>query len=84
MTSKLTELIKLAFDTGAMRKLVFSQPLEGEIRRVVGRLAENRGRRLLALEYSLPGDTVKHKNLTRDEVEHISASLSRLTGRSTL
>lgn len=68
MTSKLTELIKLAFDTGAMRKLVFSQPLEGEIRRVVGRLAENRGRRLLALEYSLPGDTVKHKNLTRDEV----------------
>ena len=56
-------LATLAFESGAIKKLVFSRPIESEIKKVTGRLAQHKGRRLLALEYSLPGDTVKHKNI---------------------
>ena len=62
-------LVRLAFDTGAIRKLIFSRPVAGEIKKVSARLVEHRGRRMLALEYSLPGDTVKHKNLISAELE---------------
>lgn len=64
-----------AFDAEIIRKLVFSRPCEGEISKVSGRLCAHRGGSILALEYALPGNTVSHKNLRRDEVE---SELSRL------
>ncbi len=52
-----------------VRKLVFSRPSVGEIAKVSGRLCAHRGQRLLALEYSLPGNTVSHKNVKESELE---------------
>ena len=61
----------------ALTKLVFSRPLDGEITKVSARLVSHRGRRLLALEYSLPGNTVSQKNLGEGETVE---ELSRLIG----
>lgn len=57
-----------AFDAEIIRKLVFSRPREGEITKVSGRLCAHRGVGILALEYALPGNTVSHKNLRREEL----------------
>ena len=61
--SDFTDLIVAAAERGALRKIVFSKPLSSEIKKVSGRLVDMRGRISLALEYSLPGDTVSQKNL---------------------
>ena len=61
-------LIESAFKKEAMKKLVLSRPIEGEISKVSGRLVAHRGRRLLALEFSLPGNTVSHKNISEDSL----------------
>ena len=69
--TKLEEFISLitaAFKKGDIRKLVFSRPVSSEIKKVTARLAEHKGRRLLALEFALPGDTVKHKNVGESEL----------------
>lgn len=60
------ELIESAFKREALKKLVFSRPVSGEINKISGRLVAHRGRRMLALEFSLPGDTVSHKNVGED------------------
>ena len=65
-TEDFISLIQGAFQKGVIKKLVFSRPKSSDIKRVSGRLAEHKGRRLLALEYSLPENTVSHKNLTED------------------
>ena len=62
------ELAVLAFKREALKKLVFSRPVSGEIQKVSGRLCAHRGRRILALEYSLPGNTVSHKNVPEEGV----------------
>ncbi len=62
------ELAVLAFGREALKKLVFSRPVEGEIQKVSGRLCAHRGKRILALEYSLPGNTVSHKNIPEESV----------------
>ena len=67
-TEEFISLISLAAQSGALTKLVFSRPRKSEEKRVVGRLAEHRGRRLLALEFALPGDTVRHKNLALSDI----------------
>ena len=59
-------LIKNSFDKGIIKKLVFSRPKSGSVKKITGRLSTLRGGRILALEYSLPGDTVSHKNVGRD------------------
>ena len=64
-----------AFGKEILKKIVFSRPLTGEIQKVSGRSVAHRGRRLLALEYSLPGNTVSHKNLSEGE---LSRTLSEL------
>ena len=69
MKSKFTALVRRCFDKEVIKKIVFSRPDEGEIKKVSGRLCAHRGKRLLALEYSLPGDTVSHKNVTDGELE---------------
>ncbi len=71
------ELIRLAAERGALRKIVFSKPIASETKKVVGRLTEVRGRRTLALEYSLPGDTVSQKNLPISAIgEELSGLIS--------
>ncbi len=59
-------LIETAFKKEALKKLVLSKPIGGEISKISGRLVAHRGRRMLALEYSLPGNTVSHKNIGED------------------
>ena len=61
-------LIETAFKKEALKKLVFSRQKEGEVAKITARLVSHRGRRLLAMEYSLPGNTVSHKNITEDRL----------------
>ena len=63
------EAVKLSFDKEVIKKLVFSRPNESEISKVSARLVSHRGRCMLALEYSLPGNTVSHKNVGEGELE---------------
>lgn len=63
------KVVLLAFDKEIIKKLVFSRPKTSEIVKVSGRLVAHRGRKILALENSLPGNTVSHKNLSREELE---------------
>ena len=62
----LLALVALSFKKEALKKLIFSRPDAGEVKKISCRLVAHRGRRLLAMEYSLPGDTVSHKNLSED------------------
>ena len=59
-------LIESSFKKEALKKLVLSRQKSGEITKISGRLVAHRGRRLLALEYSLPGNTVSHKNISEE------------------
>ncbi|HBJ19306.1 MAG TPA: SAM-dependent methyltransferase [Clostridiales bacterium] len=68
-------LVLAAFRKEALRRLVFSRPEEGEITKVTGRLCAHRGRRVLALEETLPGDTVAQRNIKEEDAE---AEVSRL------
>ena len=61
-------LIESAFKTETLKKLVLSKPIDSEISKISARLVAHRGRRILALEFSLPGNTVSHKNLSEDEL----------------
>jgi len=65
----------LASKKEAIKKLIFSRPTSGEIKKITCRLVAHRGRRLLAMEYSLPGDTVSHKNLPEEEIPGEISSL---------
>ena len=77
MRNKFLELLLLAFDREVIKKLVLSRPASSEVTKVSGRLCAHRGRSILALEYSLPGNTVRHKNLSRGEIEdELTALLS--------
>ena len=61
-------LIELSFKKEALKKLVLSRPKDGEVNKISCRLVAHRGRRLLAMEYSLPGNTVSHKNILENEI----------------
>ena len=61
-------LIESAFKREVLKKLVFSRQKTGEISKISCRLVAHRGRRILASEYFLPGDTVSHKNIGEDEL----------------
>ena len=56
-TEGFIEAVKLSFDKEVIKKLVFSRPRCSEISKVSARLVSHRGRRMLAFEYSLPGNT---------------------------
>ena len=71
------ELAALAIEKTAIKKLIFSRPKETEIYKATARLCENRGRRMLAVEYSLPGNTVSQKNFYG---EAMTEEVSRLLG----
>ena len=62
------EAVALSTEREILKKLVFSRPRSSEIQKVSARLVAHRGRRMLALEYSLPGNTVSHKNINEDTI----------------
>ncbi len=53
-----------SFEREIIKKLVFSRPRTSEVSKITARLVAHRGIRMLAFEYSLPGNTVSHKNVT--------------------
>lgn len=65
------QLIETAFRKEAIKKLIFSLKSEGEISKISCRLVSHRGQRFLAMEYSLPGNTVSHKNLTEGSLSEL-------------
>ena len=71
------ELAILAIEKAAIKKLIFSRPVSSEISKASARLCENRGRRMLAVEYSLPGNTVSQKNFYGDAM---TEEITRLLG----
>lgn len=62
------KLIESSFKKEVLKKLVLSRPKDSEISKISCRLVAHRGRRLLAMEYSLPGNTVSHKNVNEAEL----------------
>ena len=70
MKNKFLGIVRLATDKGVLKKLVLSRPTESEISRVTARLCAHRGKSILAFEYSLPGNTVSHKNIPTAEAEN--------------
>lgn len=66
------ELVRRSVETETLKKLVLSRPKDSEVKKISARLVSHRGRRMLALEYSLPGDTVSHKNLGEGELSELS------------
>jgi SAM-dependent methyltransferase len=69
--SDFLNLIKISFGKEALKKLVLSRPQTGEINKISCRLVAHRGRRMLAMEYFLPGNTVSHKNLGEDQLDEL-------------
>ena len=65
---KFVDLALSAVRREAVKRIVFSRPISGEIKKVSGRLCAHRGRVVLALEYFLPGDTVSQKNIGNEEI----------------
>ena len=63
--------VRSAFETGIIKKLVFSRPTASEIKKVSARLCSHRDKRILAFEYSLPGNTVSHRNVGADGLDVI-------------
>ena len=61
-------LVESSFKKEALKKLVFSRPVSGEVSKISCRLVAHRGRKLLTMEYSLPGNTVSHKNLSEESL----------------
>ena len=70
-TEIFTEAVISASQREIIKKLVFSRPKSSEIQKVSARLVAHRGRRMLVFEYSLPGNTVSHKNVTEDGIKNI-------------
>ena len=87
MTEKQLALIDLAMQTiegEIMKKLIFSRPLASEITKVSARLCNHRGRRMLSVEYSLPGNTVSQKNLFGNAMRAEMESLINEYGQANL
>ena len=67
------ETVLLSVEKEVLKKLVFSRPKTSEIQKVSARLVAHRGRRMLAFEYNLPGNTVSHKNVNEDALADMIA-----------
>ena len=82
--SDFLSLISASFKKEVLKKLIFSRPKKTEIIKVSGRICSHRGRRILALEYSLPGNTVSQKNISECELEANLAELIDLYSQANL
>ena len=71
MTKKQNDFIELAilaFQKEALKKLIFSRPRESKASKAVCRLCAHRGKRILAIEYSMPDNTVSQKNVIEENL----------------
>ncbi len=67
--SDFLSLAALAFKKEILKKLVFSRQVAGDVTKVSARLCAHRGTKVLALEFSLPGNTVSQKNISEADLE---------------
>lgn len=63
------ELVTLSFKKEALKKVVFSRARENAPEKISARLCAHRGQKILAVEFSLSGNTVSQKNLRESEIE---------------
>jgi len=72
-------LILDSFSKGILNRLILSRPTEKDSpKKVSFRLCAHRGKKILAVEYSLEGNTVAQKNLKEDELlEFIKGELPK-------
>ncbi len=63
------ELALLAIKKEAVKKIVFSRPIDDAPSKISARLCANRDRKILATEATLPGNTVSQKNYRENELE---------------
>ena len=84
MKNNFSQLVLAAFEKEIIKKLVFSKPNNTEISKVSGRICAHRGKNILALEYSLPGNTVSHKNASAGELDEILGQLLSQYGQANL
>ena len=82
--NKFVSLTLLAFKREIIKKLVFSRPKDSEVTKISARVCAHRGRRILAMEYFLPGNTVSQKNIPEDEVEKTITELLSAYGQANL
>ena len=78
MTDKLDSFLSLiitSYGREIIKKLVFSRPKTSETSRVSCRVCAHRGRKFLAAEYSLPGNTVSQRNVTGDSLSEFIREL---------
>ena len=68
-------LIKSAYDTGALKKLIFSRPKASEVKKITARLTKTKRGVVLSLEYNLPSGTVSQKNLLGEELKEVIPEL---------
>ena len=66
MKKAFLDLVREAFSRGIIKKLVFSRPDVSEIKKISARTCSIRGESVLNMELYLPGDTVRHKNVSED------------------
>lgn len=74
-TNDFLDLVDKAFKKEILKKLVLSRPTEGEVKKISSRLCSHRGKRILAMEFSLPDDTVSHKNVSENDLSIYLAEL---------
>ncbi len=82
--STFASLVALSFEREIIKKLVFSRPRDSEIEKVSARLCAHRGRKFLAAEYSLPGNTVSQRNIGRDALGDFLAENLAAYGQANL
>ncbi len=64
-----SSLIISSFSYEILKKLVFSRPVSAaSASKISARLCSHRGKRILALEYSLPDNTVAQRNIKEEEL----------------
>ena len=69
------ELIKSAYDTGTLKKLIFSRPLSSDVKKITARLTKTKRGVVLSLEYNLPSGTVSQRNLAAEELKDVIPGL---------
>lgn len=78
MKTDFLNLVKKSFDKEIIKKLVFSKPIDTEVAKVTARLCAHRGKKILAAEYSLPGNTVAQRNFRENElVDELSVLMNK-------
>ena len=66
---KFIRLVKLSCEKEALKRLIFSRPINNGAKKISARLCAHRGQKILSFEFSLEGNTVSQKNLRAEEVE---------------